>query len=146
MLKLVHPVAGTLGLLTILAFWLSTALAELFGSIETIVAVKRAIPWGLILLVPALAAAGASGFILAGQSDEPRILSKKRRMPFIAANGLLVLVPSALYLASLAGRGAFGTGFYLVQAIELTAGATNIALMSLNLRDGLRLTGRLRPP
>ncbi|MEV5574324.1 hypothetical protein AB0L06_30180 [Spirillospora sp. NPDC052269] len=63
-------------------------------------------------------------------------------MPFIAANGLLILVPAALYLDRLASRGGFGTLFYAVQALELTAGAANLTLMSLNLRDGLRLTGR----
>lgn len=34
--------------------------------------------------------------------------------------------------------------FYLVQAIELIAGPINLILMSLNLRDGLRMAGRLR--
>jgi len=31
-----------------------------------------------------------------------------------------------------------------VQAVELVAGAINLTLMFLNIRDGLRLTGRLR--
>jgi hypothetical protein len=66
---------------------------------------------------------------------------KLRRMPFIAANGLLVLVPSALYLAAAARSGSFGTAFIAVQAIELAAGAVNITLLGLNLRDGLRLRG-----
>ena len=36
------------------------------------------------------------------------------------------------------------TGFYVAQALELAAGATNIALLSLNMRDGLKMKGRLR--
>jgi hypothetical protein len=32
----------------------------------------------------------------------------------------------------------------VVQAIELLAGATNLMLMGLNVRDGLRTAGRLR--
>ena len=80
---------------------------------------------------------------MAGASSEPRIASKKHRMPFIAGNGLLILIPAALYLARLASRGEFGTLFYAVQAVELADGAINLALMSLNIRDGLRLTGRL---
>jgi len=82
MLKRLHPIAGTIGLLTILAFWLSTVGSELFGSRETIAAVKQAIPWGFLIPVPALALTGASGFRLAGASSEPRIARKKRRMPF----------------------------------------------------------------
>jgi len=125
-------------------FWTSTVGSELFGSMETIIAVKLAIPWGLVVLVPALAIAGATGFRMAGASSDPRVVGKKRRMPFIAGNGVLILVPAALYLALLASRGEFGPAFYAVQAVELTAGAINLALMSLNIRDGLRLSGRLK--
>jgi len=69
-------------------------------------------------------------------------------MPFIAANGLLVLVPCAIFLNRLASAGTFDATFYFVQALELLAGATNLTLMGMNLRDGLRLAGRLRvmPP
>ncbi len=143
MLRRIHPIAGMIGFLTILTFWLSTVASELFGSPDTITVVKQSIPWGLLILVPALAIAGASGFRMAGHSPEPRIMRKKRRMPFIAGNGLIILVPAALYLAVLASRGEFGNLFYGIQAIELVAGAVNLTLMSLNIRDGLRLTGRL---
>ncbi len=143
MLRRVHPIAGIIGFVTILIFWTSTAASEMFGSVETITAVKRAIPWGLLILAPALAITGATGFRMAGASTDPRILKKKHRMPFIAANGLLILVPAALYLAALASRGEFGGVFYGVQAIELVAGAVNLTLMALNIRDGLRLAGRL---
>ena len=64
MTKIMHPVAGVLAILTIATFWLSTALSELFASQATIVAVETAIPWGFLLLIPALAAAGGSGFVL----------------------------------------------------------------------------------
>ena len=143
MLKRIHQFAGIIGFLTILTFWTSTVASELFGSVEMIAAVKQAIPWGFLILVPALAITGASGFRMAGTSSEPRIVRKKRRMPFIAGNGVLILIPAALYLATLASRGEFGSLFYGVQAIELIAGAVNLTLMLLNIRDGLRLTGRL---
>lgn len=68
---------------------------------------------------------------------------KNKRMPFIAANGLLVLMPCAIVLNQWASAGIFDTRFYFVQLIELIAGATNLALMGLNMRDGLRLSGRL---
>ncbi|MFD3509367.1 hypothetical protein [Nocardia sp. NPDC058666] len=138
----IHPIAGSVGLLIIVTFWISTVVSELSGSKEAIVAVKQAIPWGLPILIVALALTGGTGFRLAGDSTMPAILAKKRRMPFIAGNGLLVLVPSAIILAVLAGRDEFGPLFYGVQAIELIGGATNIVLMSLNARDGFRITGR----
>jgi len=64
MIKYIHPVAGGLAILTIASFWFSTALSELFGSPATITAVKTAIPWGFFVLIPALAAAGGTGFAL----------------------------------------------------------------------------------
>ena len=47
-----------------------------------------------------------------------------------------------------AATGIFDDWFYAVQGIELAAGASNLALMSLNLRDGLRLRsgGRIARP
>lgn len=143
MLKRVHLFAGLLAFLMILTFWTSTVGVELFGSEQAITAVKLAIPWGLIILIPALAVTGASGFGLAGSSRAPWIARKKRRMPIIAANGLLILVPAALYLATLAARGDFGDRFVAVQALELLAGALNLTLMGLNIRDGVRRSAGL---
>ncbi len=143
MLRRLHPIAGLVAFLTILTFWTSTVASELSGSAAMIAAVKQAIPWGFLLLVPALAVTGASGFRLAGRSADPRIARKKQRMPFIAGNGLLILVPAAFWLAALASRQAFGGLFYGIQAVELVAGAINLTLMALNIRDGLRLANRL---
>lgn len=144
LLKLVHPVAGVLALLMIATFWLSTALSELFASEATVTAVKTAIPWGFLLLIPALAAAGGSGFALAKGRRGGLVGAKFRRMPWIAANGVLILIPAALFLASKARAAEFDTIFYAVQALELIAGAMNITLLSLNMRDGLKMKGRFR--
>jgi hypothetical protein len=144
MSKIIHPVAGAIALLTIATFWLSTALTELFASQAAVTAVKTAIPWGFLLLIPALAAAGGSGLSLAKGRRAGLIGTKLKRMPIIAANGILVLIPSALYLASKAQAGEFDSAFYAVQALELAAGATNITLLGLNMRDGLKMTRRFR--
>jgi hypothetical protein len=117
MLKIIHPVSGALTILTISTFWLSTALSDLFGSRTIVVAVKTAIPWGFLLLIPALAATGASGFALAKGRRAGLIGAKIKRMPFIAANGLLVLIPSALFLASKATAGEFDASFDAMQAL-----------------------------
>ena len=87
MTKTVHPVAGGIALLTIVTFWLSTALSELFADQGVVTAVKTAIPWGFVILVPALMAVGGSGFRLGRQRRGPRVAAKRRRMPVIAANG-----------------------------------------------------------
>jgi hypothetical protein len=144
MTRILHPIAGAVALLTIALFWLATVVSELSGSTALVVAVKTSIPWGLLVLVPALAAAGATGAMRTGPRRTPLIAAKMRRMPIVAANGLLILVPSAFYLAFKASAGAFDTAFHAVQALELAAGAVNLLLLGRNMRDGLRMTGRLR--
>ncbi|MFP7675621.1 hypothetical protein ACG74X_19975 [Marivita sp. S0852] len=144
MIKAIHPIAGGIALLTILTFWLSTAFSEVFTSPEVVTPVKTLIPWGFIILIPALIATGGSGFQRGRNMRGPLVAAKKKRMPFIAANGIAVLIPSALYLSFKAQAGAFDTTFYAVQTVELTAGAVNIGLLGLNMRDGMRMTGKLR--
>ena len=143
MKKIIHPIAGSIAMLAIFAFWVSTAVSELFGSYETIAQVKSWIPWGFTILIPALAATGGTGAMMARGARAKRTKAKQLRMPVIAANGIIVLVPSAFYLAWKAQNGEFDTLFYGVQAIELAAGALNLFLMGLNMRDGLALTGRI---
>ena len=144
MIKYIHPIAGAVAILTIAAFWFSTALSELFGSPATVTAVKTAIPWGFLLLIPALAAAGGTGFALSKGRRAGLIGAKMKRMQLVAANGLLILIPAALFLSAHARASHFDIAFYLVQAVELVAGATNIVLLALNMRDGLKIKGRFR--
>ena len=139
-----HPVAGGLALATIVLFWTATLLSEAFGPVAAVVAVKTTIPWGFLVLIPAMAATGGSGTVLARSRRGPLVAAKQRRMRLAALNGLMVLVPSALFLAARARAETFDAAFYAVQALELVAGAVNIALLSLSLRDGLKLSGRLR--
>ncbi len=146
MLRKIHPSAGFVGFLTIVVFWTSTVAVEAFGGPQAILAVKTGILWGMIVLIPALATAGATGFGLAGPATQGLASAKKRRMPFIAANGILILIPCAVLLQRLAAAGDFGAAFYAVQAIELAAGATNVALMALNIRDGFWMTRRRAQP
>lgn len=139
----IHAAASATAFLTILGFWTGSLAVELFGGTDAIADVKRAILWGLAVLVPAMAI--ATGMRLGGKAVRGPAVAKKRRMPFIAANGLLVLVPCAIVLDRLASAGTFGTLFTAVQVLELAAGAVNIVLMGAMLRDGLTLTGRIRP-
>lgn len=144
MLKAIHPIAGVIGFLTILTFWSSTVYSEMFGTPETVAAVKSLVLRGLFVLVPAMAVVGASGMAMGRRRKDAPARAKKKRMPIIAGNGLLVLVPAAVYLSSKANAGAFDAGFYTVQVIELIAGATNLFLMGLSIRDGRTMTAHKR--
>ncbi|MGQ9366398.1 hypothetical protein [Azospirillum sp. ST 5-10] len=143
MTRALHAVAAATGMVTVAVFWISTVAAEALGTEGAVFAVKTAILWGLLLLVPALAITGMTGFRMAGGSGAPRVARKRRRMPLIALNGLLVLVPCAVFLQARAAVGVHDGAFAVVQAIELLAGAANLTLMALNLRDGLALTRRI---
>ncbi len=141
-LRTVHRTAALLATGTILLFWSATALTELSGSTGAIVLVKQGILFGMAVLIPAVVVAGITGFRLGGRSPAPAAAAKRRRMPVIALNGVLVLVPAAVFLALRASGGDFDVWFVVVQGIELAAGALNITLMALNIRDGMRLSGR----
>lgn len=141
-LIVLHGVAGAVALLTIATFWLSAVSAELVLSAASVVAVRTAILYAVPVLVIAMIAAGASGARLAGRSKAPVIVAKRRRMALAAANGLIVLVPSAVFLGLRAQAGDFAAPFALVQIVELAAGAVNIVLLSLNMKAGMAMRAR----
>jgi len=143
--KKIHFIAGLLATLTIATFFLSSVVVEVFGNHEAVAAVKALIVMpGLFILVPAIAATGGSGFAMAKSRKGRLVEMKKRRMPFIAVNGLLVLLPCAIFLDRWASAGAFDTTFYVVQGIKLLAGAVNLSLMGMNILDGMTMSGRFR--
>jgi len=140
----IHAIAGGIGFLAILVFWTATVASELFGLPETVAAVKNAIVWGLLVLIPSMAVVGGSGLSLGKGRTDAQTLAKKKRMAVIAFNGLIVLAPCALFAAERANSGMFDATFYAVQVLELNAGALNLVLMGMNMRDGLAASGRFR--
>ena len=77
----IHPIAGVTGFLLILTFWTSTILSELFGTYETIAAVKSMIVSGLWVLVPAMAIVGATGMSIGKNRKDAPALAKKNGCP-----------------------------------------------------------------
>ena len=144
MKRRIHAIAGMIGFLVILAFWTSTVISELFGSAQVIAQVKSTILLGMLVLIPSMAFAGASGMSMGARRKDAPARAKKKRMPLIAANGLLVLLPSAVFLDARASSGNFDTLFYVVQCVELLVGAVNLTMMGLNIRDGRRMSRRRR--
>jgi len=141
---IIHRSAAVIATLCIAIFFISTVSVELLGSNESIAIVKGLIVMpGLFILIPCIAITGGIGFSLSKGKSGILIANKKKRMPFIAANGILILVPSAIYLNHAAITADFNTIFYIVQSIELFAGLINLFLMGLNMRDGLRMSGKI---
>jgi len=144
MKKRIHAIAGGIGFLMIFLFWTSTAFSELFASHETIAAVKDLILNGMFVLIPAMAIVGGSGIAMGRRRKDAPARAKKKRMPIIALNGLLILLPAAWFLAGKAAAREFDNIFYIVQVVELIAGAANLTMMGLNIRDGLKMTGKIK--
>ncbi|WP_209022639.1 hypothetical protein [Rhodocyclus gracilis] len=138
----VHAVAGVFSFLFIATFWTSTVVAELFLDHSAVTSVKVAITYAFIAFVPCMAITGATGFFMGGKSTFPTLIAKRRRMPIIGANGLLVLIPAAIFLSIKAQSGEFDGSFYTVQVVELLAGATNLTLIGMNIHDGRQMSRR----
>ncbi|NMM44099.1 hypothetical protein HH303_06400 [Rhodospirillaceae bacterium KN72] len=135
-----HAVTGVLALAVVSTFFVSSTAALVSGDAGFQHDVKLAILWGLLGLVPCLAATGAAGASLAKKRRDTMTATKYLRMKVVAVIGLGILVPCAVYLG---WRALQGQGIpYPVQYLELAAGACNITLLTLNLRDGLKLRGK----
>ncbi|MGY3688622.1 hypothetical protein ACXAAV_18270 [Vibrio coralliilyticus] len=137
-IRTIHKAAALSGFMMILSFFTSTLYVELFGSFAQIASVKTYIFYAIWFLIPTMALAGITGAKMAPKVTRGPIAAKKKRMPLIALNGLLVLTPAAIYLHYLASTGQFNSTFYIVQIIELIAGFTNLILMSMSIRDVMK--------
>jgi hypothetical protein len=124
-LSRVHASAAPVATRMIALFFSSTVVVEATGDHRAIAWVKsRIVAPTLFVLVPALT--DGSGFMLSRGWRSPLVARKKRRMPVIAGNGLLILVPVAVVLDQWAAAGAFDARFCVVQAVVLLAGGTNL--------------------
>ena len=140
---MIHKTASIIATLCVATFFISTLMVEFFGTEEMIVLVKSLIVMpGIFILVIMMALTGATGFALAKNRKGEIVQNKKRRMPIIAMTGIFILIPAAIYLNNWASAGLFDTRFYIVQAIELLAGATNLILMIKSIQDGKKLRGK----
>jgi len=140
----IHAISGVIGFLCITAFPTSTVSSEILGSHEAIATVKGMIFFGMFVLLPALVAAGASGVSLLGKRADSLALAKQKRGPIAFMTGLFVLLPCSYFLSEWASENVFDGWFYGVQAVELAASGVCFAMIGLNIRDGLALTGRIR--
>ena len=138
----IHRMTATIALLCIFCFWTSTVISELFFSHAIITTVKQSIVYAFGLFLPCIIATGITGMKMGATSKHPLIIKKRKRMPLIAGIGLLVMIPSAFFLAYKASANEFDNVFYIVQAIELLGGATNLLLMTKSMKDGLSIRNK----
>lgn len=139
MLKNLHKTAASFALFLIASFWLSTVMVELFATKQSIVFVKTAIAYAIPLLVISMLVTGLTGKGLARHcKNETFVQRKQKRMKVVALLGVFILIPSAYVLQHLATQQDFSFCFYLVQGFELLAGAINLTLLALNMKESIK--------
>lgn len=141
----IHATAAASALLLVTFFWTSTIVSELLLSVSAMISVKHWIAtYGLACMVASMAAAGVTGVLIGRGRDGRWVKEKKKRMPWIAMNGIAIMIPSALYLNFKAASGQFDLWFYAVQLLELVVGLIQLDLLLTNFVAGLRLAGRMQ--
>ena len=140
----IHAISGALALALIATSFLASVAVAVLHQPAAIVSVKRLIMYGVALLIPALALGVATGQTLIGKRRGRLMQTKQRRGFASALTSLLILAPCAVTLYGLAARGQLHGLFYALQGLEFAAEGLTLLLLSLNMRDGLRLTGRLK--
>lgn len=141
-----HATASFAAVFILASFWTSTVVSELFFDWAAVGRVKTAIVGAIPFLMVALATAGATGSRLVAAPTRGLPKQKLQRLRVIASNGMLCLVPCAVILWQLSRQAEPSGWFYGVQALELAAGAVNLTLIGLNVRDGRRLRRPRRAP
>jgi hypothetical protein len=138
----IHLIAAIVAVITIISFFSSTVIVELTGNHEKVIRLKSVIFYSLPLLIVAMPTIAITGARLASNSQHPDITSKRRRMKWITTNGIS-LVAIACFLFYYSANNQIDRTFFVFQAAELVLGLSNIVLLGLNFRAGLRLSGRL---
>jgi len=137
----IHLIAAITATLCIATFFSFSLLGELFGTHTFIAQIKSNIVFpGLFILIPAMAITGITGKVLTKGNRSKLIRQKLLRTKLAAANGAFILLPAAIVLNNWAQAGQFELSFYLLQGVELIAGAMNLYLLMKNATSGRRLT------
>lgn len=138
-LKTLHKYAAVCAFMLIAIFFTSSVAADLWGSFEIITQVKQGIFSCVFLLVLAMMTTGITAKKIYRAKPAGMFAVKEKRMKIAAANGAIILLPAAYFLALWSANGQFDQVYWAVQIAELIAGFINAVLMGLNIRDGIRL-------
>lgn len=137
-----HLLATLIAVVLISTFFISSLVAEIINDHQFIKVVKLCILYALPLMVIIMPILAISGNKLAGASQSPLIKQKKGRMKLIMINGLL-LITLALFLYFQSHFREINTTFLIGQMAELLLGMLNLILIGVNIRAGLKLSGKV---
>ncbi|WP_240008012.1 hypothetical protein [Pseudaquidulcibacter saccharophilus] len=142
MISKVHKTAAIVAFLCLVSFWTLSLITEINADKAFFGFVRTYIFYTMFVMIAAIIITAVTGFKIAKKMRGPIIENKKKRMPFIGLNGAIVLLPLAIILFMYSNetilKGQEGMVDTL-RLIELIFGAINIILISLNIKDGLKL-------
>ena len=135
-----HIIGSIIAAITITMFFTFSLIAEIKGDETFIKQVKEGILFSLPLLLVAMPMLNITGNKLAGESQNPIVLAKRRRMKFVLANGI-TLISLACFLYYRSHYQAIDGIFLTAQIAEFTLGLTNLTLIGINIKNGIQLSG-----
>lgn len=138
-LKNIHKTAAILALVLITSFLTSTIIADLLATPQQIAHVKSTILMFIPGLILAMMVTGISAKKLYPGAIKGVFKIKQTRMKVAGINGVIILLPAAIILARWSALGQFDGLYWTVQILEIIAGMTNLTMIGLNIRDGIRL-------
>ncbi len=142
--KLLHQTAATIAFATIASFLLSTLTAEFIGDHELIAVVKKAIVYGLSILIICIPLTVISGKRLAAfYPNNLYVKAKTKRMKWIGINAVIFLIPLAITLNYFAQNNQLDMSFYSLQALEIVCGLINIFLFIKMFADGRQIDSKV---
>ena len=135
-----HRASAIISTVCLEIFFLSTLYVVTQGSLESIALVKSLIVFpGFLVLIPAIAVAGATGYSFSTRKSGGIVGQKRKRMPWIGIVVVLIILPAAVALNQWASDSRFGVEYYLLQTLELVAQGIIIYLMIMNIRAGRKI-------
>lgn len=139
----VHLIATIVAALTITTFFTISLIAEIKGDKTFIKSVKAFILYALPIMVLAMPILKFTGDKLAGQSNNPLLLGKAKRMKLVFVNGL-GLITLAIFLYYRSHYQTIDRTFLIAQIAEFVFGLCNLTLIILNAKSGFQLSGKLK--
>ncbi|MBB6463506.1 hypothetical protein [Flammeovirga kamogawensis] len=137
-----HIIATAVALFTISSFFIISLYAEIKGDQEFIKTVKSIVLYCLPILLMAMPTLSITGNTLAGKSKNVIVLKKLKRMKLVMFNGI-ILVSLAIFLYYRSHYIAIDSTFMIAQITEFIFGLSNLTLIGLNARLGLKLSRRI---
>ena len=131
-----HAMFGMLSFGLILVSLMTSLIVEIWSSQRVIADVKALAFQSILLLLVLLGFAALLGLSLGRVRQGNIVEAKKKRMVWLFAVAILILLPVAYVLNKYAKQGQFNWAFIALQSVEYAFDIAFLVLLGFNIRDG----------